>query len=290
MALAPLPASTVKLITSSQIITSVSSAVKELFENSLDAGATSVDVKLVNNGLDRIEVKDNGSGINKENTSCMALPHYTSKITEFNDLESLETYGFRGEALNALCKVGQVTITTATSTDNMSMVYTLDSSGNISGSKPAPYVQGTTVVVSNLFKNLPVRRQLMGSSKKAQEELKVIETVVKSLAVIKANIRVTLSHNKCLIWQKTPCSSLQNSFSQLIGYSSCQQLEQISLRINDEVGVNMFIPKRGCDINSLTKTTPAFSLVFVNERPITLKKLLKVLHQQLAQKHLLQQS
>lgn len=284
MSLALLPAATVKLITSSQIITSTSSAVKELFENALDAGATSVEVKLINFGLDRIEVKDNGSGISKENTTCMALPHYTSKISNFCDLETLQTYGFRGEALNALCRVGQVTLTTATSSDPMATVYTLDSSGNISGVKPSHHVQGTTVIVSNLFKNLPVRRQLMGSSRKAQDELKQVESVVKSLAVIKPNIRVTLSHNKCLIWQKTPCSNISNSFAQVVGYSTSQQLEVLSLKVNEEISVEMLIPKRNCDITMLAKSTPAFSLVFVNGRPVLHKKLLKILHQQLTAK------
>lgn len=283
MSLAQLPASTVKLITSSQIITSVSSAVKELFENALDAGATSIDVKLMNFGLDRLEVKDNGSGISKENTQCMALPHYTSKLSDFNDLESLETYGFRGEALNALCSVGQVSIITATSSDPMAMVYTLDSSGNISGTKPSPHVQGTTVVVAQLFKNLPVRRQFMGTSRKAQEELKQVEMVVKSLAVIKPNIRVALFHNKCMIWQKTPCATLQNSFSQLVGYSSFQHLEHLTLK-TCEASIEMLVPKRDCDITVVTKSTPNFSLVFVNTRPVTYKKVVKILHQELIKK------
>ncbi|XP_034244429.1 PMS1 protein homolog 1-like isoform X2 [Thrips palmi] len=284
MSLAQLPAATVKLITSSQIITSTSSAVKELFENALDAGATSVEVKLINFGLDRIEVKDNGSGISKENTTCMALPHYTSKISNFTDLETLQTYGFRGEALNALCRVGQVTLTTATASDPMATVYTLDSSGNICGTKPSHHVQGTTVTVSNLFKNLPVRRQLMGSSRKSQEELKQVESVVKSLAVIKPNVRVTLSHNKCLIWQKTQCSNLSNSFAQLVGYSTSQQMEMLSLKVNEEISVEMLVPKRNCDISMLAKSTPVFSFIFVNERPVLNKKLIKVLHQQLTVK------
>lgn len=75
----------------------------------------------------------------------------------------------------------------------------------------------------------------MGSSRKVQEELKQVESVVKSLAVIKPNIRVTLSHNKCLIWQKTQCSNLSNSFAQLVGYSTSQQMEMLSLKVNEEV-------------------------------------------------------
>ena len=89
------------------------------------------------------------------------------------------------------------------------------------------------MVVSNLFKNMPVRRQFMGS--RALEEFKLVESVVKSFAVIKPHTRVTLYHDKCLIWQKTPSSSLRNSFSQLIGYSTCQKLEQLYFKVSKEV-------------------------------------------------------
>lgn len=81
-----LPPDTVKLITSTQIVTSVSTTVKELFENAIDAGATIIQVRLDNYGLDLIEIKDNGSGISYDNVQRMFLPGYTSKIREFEDL------------------------------------------------------------------------------------------------------------------------------------------------------------------------------------------------------------
>ena len=94
---------TVKLISSGQVVTSVSNVIKELIENSLDAKATTIEVKLANYGLDLIEVKDNGIGVASEDIESMVKNHHTSKIKEFEDISHLDSYGFRGEALSSLC-------------------------------------------------------------------------------------------------------------------------------------------------------------------------------------------
>ncbi|XP_062045178.1 PMS1 protein homolog 1 isoform X5 [Lepus europaeus] len=137
-----LPAATVRLLSSSQIITSVVSVVKELIENSLDAGATSIDVKLENYGFDKIEVRDNGEGVKAVDAPVMAVKYYTSKINSHEDLEHLTTYGFRGEALGSICCVAEVSITTRTAADNFSTQYVLDSSGHIISQKPSHLGQG----------------------------------------------------------------------------------------------------------------------------------------------------
>uniref|UniRef100_A0A8I5U412 PMS1 homolog 1, mismatch repair system component n=1 Tax=Pongo abelii TaxID=9601 RepID=A0A8I5U412_PONAB len=142
-----LPAATVRLLSSSQIITSVVSVVKELIENSLDAGATSIDVKLENYGFDKIEVRDNGEGIKAVDTPVMAMKYYTSKINSHEDLENLTTYGFRGEALGSICCVAEVLITTRTAADNFSTQYVLDGSGHILSQKPSHLAQGKKVAL-----------------------------------------------------------------------------------------------------------------------------------------------
>nr|XP_048726220.1 PMS1 protein homolog 1 isoform X3 [Caretta caretta] len=137
-----LPAETVRLLSSSQVITSVVSVVKELIENSLDANATSIDVKLENYGFDKIEVRDNGDGIKAADVPVMAVKHYTSKISCPEDLESLTTYGFRGEALGSICCISEVLITTKTAADDFSTQYILDSSGHVTSQKPSHLGQG----------------------------------------------------------------------------------------------------------------------------------------------------
>lgn len=90
-------------ICSGQVILSIATAMKELVENSLDAGATNIDIKLKNHGADVLEVNDNGAGVEPHNFEALTLKHHTSKLKDFSDLASVETFGFRGEALSSLC-------------------------------------------------------------------------------------------------------------------------------------------------------------------------------------------
>lgn len=107
-------------ICSGQVITDLASAVKELVENSLDAEATVIEIKLKDMGLTSVEVIDNGNGISVENHACVALKHYTSKISALDDLESIKSFGFRGEALNALCELCEsLVISTKTTSDQL---------------------------------------------------------------------------------------------------------------------------------------------------------------------------
>ncbi|XP_051478911.1 PMS1 protein homolog 1 isoform X3 [Apus apus] len=212
-----LPAETVRLLSSSQVITSVVSVVKELIENSLDAGATNVDIKLENYGFNKIEVRDNGDGIKAVDVPVMAIKHYTSKISSSEDLDSLTTYGFRGEALSSICCISEVLITTKTPDDDFSIQYTLDSNGHIASKKPSPLWQGTTVTVLNLFKNLPVRKQFYSANKKCKEELKKIQDLLIAYGIIKPELRITLSHNKAVIWQKTRVSNHKTACMSVLG-------------------------------------------------------------------------
>ena len=127
-----LPQETVSRITSGQIITSAFSVVKELVENSLDGGASSIEIRLDNFGLDKVEVKDDGCGLSKDEMILMiSKEHYTSKINAFQDLTNgnLCTYGFRGEAVNAICTVAEVKITSKKVNDLTATVMKCDNKG-----------------------------------------------------------------------------------------------------------------------------------------------------------------
>ncbi|KAJ8351637.1 hypothetical protein SKAU_G00231130 [Synaphobranchus kaupii] len=213
----PLPAETIRLLSSSQVITSVLNVVKELLENSLDAGASSVDVKLENYGLDRIEVRDNGCGIGAADAAVMAVRHYTSKISSHQDLEHLETYGFRGEALGSICAVSEVVLTTKTADEDISTQYTLDHTGKVISQKLSHLGQGTTVCVVKLFKNLPVRRQFYSNTKKCKEELKKVHDLLIAYAIIKPELRVTFTHNKAVVWQKPRVSDHRRALLAALG-------------------------------------------------------------------------
>ncbi|XP_074926153.1 PMS1 protein homolog 1 isoform X2 [Chelonoidis abingdonii] len=233
-----LSAETVRLLSSSQVITSVVSVVKELIENSLDANATSIDVKLENYGFDKIEVRDNGDGIKAADVPVMAVKHYTSKISCPEDLESLTTYGFRGEALGSICCISEVLITTKTAADDFSTQYVLDSSGHVTSQKPSHLGQGTTVAALKLFKNLPVRKQFYSTVKKCKEELKKIQDLLMAYGIIKPELRIIFTHNKVLL--------------------------------------SGFLPKPESD-NSLTSLSSSErSFIYINNRPVHQKEILKL--------------
>ncbi|KAK4700264.1 DNA mismatch repair protein PMS2, partial [Phenoliferia sp. Uapishka_3] len=190
------------------------SKVKELLENALDAGATSVEVRFKEHGVDAIEVQDNGRGIDHgdwagigassgpseppeaEGTDAKSLPalkHHTSKLSTYADLDQVITLGFRGEALSSLCGTAELSVTTSTATTapaGTSLIFA-PSGECIVGGKVARS-KGTTVTVKELFKSLPVRRKdLIKNSKR--EFGKAVE-LVQSYAVIKTGCRIEVKN------------------------------------------------------------------------------------------------
>lgn len=149
----------VSKICSGQVIVDLATAVKECLENALDANATSIQITLKDMGIDHIEVSDNGSGIHPEDYESICLKHHTSKLKQFHDLDSISSFGFRGEALNALCELSeQCTITTRCASDEIGMQLFFSPQGEFLEKKMFPRGQGTTVAISKLFSSLPVRR------------------------------------------------------------------------------------------------------------------------------------
>ncbi|XP_048201047.1 PMS1 protein homolog 1 isoform X2 [Perognathus longimembris pacificus] len=272
-----LPAATVRLLSSSQIITSVLSVVKELIENSLDAGATSIEVKLENYGFDKIEVRDNGEGIKAVDTPVMAVKYYTSKISSHEDLENLTTYGFRGEALGSICCVAEVLITTRTAADNFSTQYVLDGSGHILSQKPSHLGQGTTVTALRLFKNLPVRKQFYSTTKKCKDELKKIQDLLISYGIIKPDLRLVLVHNKAVIWQKSRVADHKMALMSVLGTAVMSNIESLEYYSEEcQVYLSGFFPKHDADHSSTSLSTPERSFIYINSRPVHQKDILKL--------------
>ncbi|XBW38756.1 hypothetical protein QEN19_004342 [Hanseniaspora menglaensis] len=147
-------------ITSGQVIVDIVSVVKELLENALDANSKNIEVILQNYSLNGIEVKDDGDGIQEENFETLCYKNYTSKLSAFNDLMIMRSLGFRGEALNSLCFISDLSISTC-SDDESGMGFKLvyDHTGQLSEKELVPHSKGTTVKVENIFKTLPVRHK-----------------------------------------------------------------------------------------------------------------------------------
>ncbi|XP_048223414.1 mismatch repair endonuclease PMS2 isoform X2 [Perognathus longimembris pacificus] len=179
-------------ICSGQVVLSLSTAVKELVENSVDAGATSIDLKLKEYGMDLIEVSDNGCGVEEENFEGLALKHHTSKIQEFADLTQVETFGFRGEALSSLCALSDVTISTCHTSAKVGTRLVFDHNGKIVQKTPYPRPKGTTVSLQHLFSTLPVRHKEFQRNIK-KEYAKMVQ-VLQAYCIILAGIRVSCTN------------------------------------------------------------------------------------------------
>ncbi|KFP50028.1 PMS1 protein 1, partial [Cathartes aura] len=271
-----LSAETIRLLSSSQVITSVVSVVKELIENSLDASATNIDIKLENYGFNKIEVRDNGNGIKVADVPVMAIKHYTSKISSSEDLERLTTYGFRGEALGSICCISEVLIATKTAADDFSTQYALDSNGHIISKKPSHLGQGTTVTVLKLFKNLPVRKQFYSTNRKCKEELKKVQDLLTAYGIIKPDLRITLTHNKAVIWQKTRVSDHKMACMSVLGTAVMGSMVPFQHCCEDpEINLSGFLPKAESDSSLTSLSSSERSFVFINNRPVHQKEILK---------------
>ncbi|KAL0964016.1 hypothetical protein UPYG_G00316550 [Umbra pygmaea] len=275
-----LPPDTVRLLSSSQVIVSVVNVVKELLENSLDAGAFRIDIKLENYGLDRIEITDNGSGITAADTAVMAVKHYTSKICSHDDLAHLETYGFRGEALGSICAVAEVTVTTKTAEDHVGTQYTLDLTGRVVSQKPSHLGQGTTVCALKIFKNLPVRRQYYANTKKCKEELRKVQDLLMAYAIVKPELRLSLTHNKVVLWQKAKVSDHRMALMATLGPNTVAHLLPVHHQQEQpEIVIDGFFPKPGMDCSLVSTSNPDKTFIYVNNRPVHQKDVLKLVRQ-----------
>tara|TARA_B100000795_G_C22499109_1_gene323267 strand:- start:33 stop:545 length:513 start_codon:yes stop_codon:yes gene_type:complete len=144
-------AQAVQRICSDQVIIDLQSALKELIENALDAGASKIDVRLKEHGVELLEVADNGKGIPVASRAGVALRHHTSKLEEFDDLQRLRSFGFRGEALNSLATLATLSISTRTKDDATGALLTFAADGGVAKSAPVARDTGTAVSVAQLF-------------------------------------------------------------------------------------------------------------------------------------------
>ena len=224
---------TVHQIQSGQVIVDLCSVVKELVENSLDAEATAIEVRFRNNGLDSIEVQDNGIGIASENYETIALKHYTSKLAKYDDLSSLQTFGFRGEALSSLCALSNFHITTARADEAPKGTrLEFETSGRLKGTQVIASQKGTTVSVEDLFRNLPVRRREL--EKNIKREYGKVLGVLQAYACISTQARISVSNvmakgKKAVVFATKSSQSTRENIANVFGAKSLPGLVALDL-------------------------------------------------------------
>ena len=151
---------TAELIAAGEVVERPASVVKELLENSIDAGATQITVSIESGGVKLIEISDNGTGIDAEYIPTAFIRHATSKIEKPDDLNSIHTLGFRGEALASIASVARVELLTRTEVDEFATCYRI-AGGEEQGREPAAHAVGTTIRVQDLFYNTPARMKFL---------------------------------------------------------------------------------------------------------------------------------
>ncbi len=187
-----LPTQLVNQIAAGEVVERPASVVKELVENSLDAGADRVEIDIEQGGVKLIRIRDNGAGISRDELGLALSRHATSKIGDLADLEAVATLGFRGEALPSIASVSRLRLTSRLA--HAERAWSIRSDGSDQPAEPAPaaHPPGTTVEVRDLFYNTPARRKFLRTDK---TELSHVEQVVRRIALARQGVRFRLSHN-----------------------------------------------------------------------------------------------
>ncbi len=198
----PLPPQLVNQIAAGEVVERPASVAKELLENSLDAGASRIEVEIEQGGLKLIRVRDNGAGIHRDDLLLALASHATSKIVSFDDLERVASLGFRGEALASIAAVSRLTLISRAAGQERAWKLAGDGLGS---QPPAPmaHPQGTTVEVRELFYNTPARRKFLRSER---TEFGHLEEMIRRLALSRFEVEINLQHNRRPALQLPPAA------------------------------------------------------------------------------------
>jgi DNA mismatch repair protein MutL len=212
-----LPELLINQIAAGEVIERPAAALKELLENSLDAGATDILVQLEGGGIKLLRVRDNGRGIAREQLPLALMRHATSKIATLDDLQQVASMGFRGEALASMAAVSRLALTSRTITPGQTgseahgwKIEAVD--GRLNETVPASHDQGTTVEIREMYFNTPARRKFL---KTEATEFAWCEEAFKRIALSRPDIAFTLQHNGRIIWQLPAGQSEQAAHSRV---------------------------------------------------------------------------
>ena len=184
--------SVINKIAAGEVVERPASALKELIENSIDAGSRNIEIEANSGGIQSLLVRDDGCGISYDEIELALSRHATSKLDQFDDIEGIRTLGFRGEALPSIISVSRVTMSTRTEDDTHGWQVRCEGGGAIVGPQPVQHGTGTTIEVSDLFFNVPVRRKFL---KTAKTEYSYLDRLVKQMVLSRADIDFIFTHN-----------------------------------------------------------------------------------------------
>jgi DNA mismatch repair protein MutL len=285
MSIQVLPDALVARIAAGEVVERPSSAVKELVENAIDAGATEIRVECAEGGRRLLRITDNGQGIRADEVALAFTHHATSKLQQIEDLSNIHTLGFRGEALASIASVSQVTCVTRHKDEQSGTLLRIDNA-KIMGEERIGRPPGTTMTIEHLFARVPARLKFLKSN---QTERGHIDGIITRYAMAYPHIRFILSHDGKLTFQSNGNGLLRDVLVEIYGVNAAAQMREIGGN-RDEVG-GMRDEGRGADTSSLIPHPSSLSVtgfaalplfdhsnrskitLFVNGRPVQDTKL-----------------
>lgn len=241
-------------IAAGEVVEKVSSVVKELVENSIDAGSNIIEVSLVDAGIKEIKVIDNGKGMDKEDALLCFSPHATSKIRNENDLFFINTLGFRGEALPSIASVSDVFLDTSNGSDS-TLVHI--KGGKLVNNEVGTVSKGTKIIVRDLFFNTPARLKFL---KSYYTELNGVVSLIEKLSLSHPNISFKLSSDNKELIKTSGSNDLLKTIYEIYGYNVSKNMVYIEGH-NDDYDINGYVS----NIN-ITKSTKKDMITLVNGR------------------------
>jgi len=245
-----LPPEVINKIAAGEVVERPASVLKELIENSIDAGATEIIINLIRGGIELIEVIDNGHGIPKEELGLALEKNSTSKIIDIDDINNLDTYGFRGEALASISAVSNFTIISKTS--DQRLAYQLRD-GLLT---PSARNRGTTIKVENLFHNVPARKKFL---KGEDTEYKYCLDIFNDFAILYPKLKFRLTNNRKIIFDFYGTESAENRIVEITNYKELLKIEETYY--DYKISGYTLYPK---DMGEKSR----FLKVYINRRPI----------------------
>lgn len=228
---------TINKIAAGEVIENPAAVIKELAENSIDAGATQIIVEVKNGGKSYIKITDNGKGIERDDLPLAIERHATSKLRKINDLEKIDTMGFRGEALASIAAVSRMTIVTKTENAETGTVMNIEA-GDILNISDIGCKKGTSITIEKIFFNVPVRFKFL---KNDVTEFKYIKSVVQNMAIANPNVSFKLINNSKDVFKTNGSGKLQDVVYTIFGKTISENLvdvnyEEAGIKVNGFIG------------------------------------------------------
>lgn len=259
---------TVEKIAAGEVIERPVSVVKELVENSIDAKASNIIVKIYDGGKRKISITDNGTGINREDINLAFIKHSTSKIESVDDLYKIHTMGFRGEALASIKAISNVTLISKTEDEDIGSKISFFSGNkrleNISTNK------GTSIIVEDIFYNIPARKKFL---KKDTYEANLINDLLYRLAIANPNIGFKYMNNDKVIFDLFSNQSLYERINSLYGYDTAINMKEVNIE-SKKFKIRGYISN-----NLLYRSNKKNQLIYINNRTIKNDAINKVINE-----------